>query len=96
MCGRGIVWLFVVGRDVQVSHGSEGGPTMQRMRFPNEPQHDAAQEARDEMLEKEARQARLAGRYKAQWRISWSQVIGLLAAAAATGGLLLLLSHLGR
>jgi hypothetical protein len=65
-------------------------------RFPNEPQHNPVEEARNEVLEREARQARLAGRYKGQWRISWSPVIGLLAAAAVVGGLLLLRSHLGR
>jgi hypothetical protein len=69
---------------------------MQRMRFPNEPEHNAAEEARNEMLEKEARQARLAGRYKGEWRVSWSQVVVLLVATAIVGGLLLLLSHLSR
>lgn len=55
--------------------------------------HNPQEEARNEFLEKEARAARQASGYKVRWRIAWSQVVGLLVAAAVIGVLLLLLAH---
>lgn len=61
--------------------------------FPNAPVHNSQEEAHNEFLEKEARAARQASGYKVRWRIAWSQVVGLLAAAAVIGVFLLLLAH---
>jgi hypothetical protein len=59
--------------------------------FPNAPVHNPEEEARNEFLEKEALAARQTSGYKVRWRIAWSQVVGLLFAAAIIGGLLLLI-----
>jgi hypothetical protein len=62
--------------------------------LPNAPKHNPEEEARNEFLEKEARAARQASGYKVRWRIVWSQVVGLLLAAAIIAGFVLLLGHL--
>jgi hypothetical protein len=57
------------------------------------PRRNRKELLRDAQHEEEVREARQVPGYKGRWRIAWSQVVGLLLAAAILVGLVLLALH---